>query len=160
MAWSKILLETFGIVYSTVSKMVYVMIPVFIAIECLKDMGSMEKIAALFKGIAGFFRLPGEASLGVIAGIFAGLVLGSGIIIQLSEEVKMSKTQINTMFILVGICHSVIEETVFFAAIGVNAFIILLSRALMALIFCFTYIGIMTCLSRYVKERNSSKAEA
>lgn len=156
MDWSNILLDTFKVSYSTVLKMVYIMVPAFIAIECLKDMGFMEKIAAMFKGVTRFFRLPGEASIGVIAGIFVGLILGSGVIMQLTEEVKMSNTQINTMFILVGICHAIIEETVLFAAIGANAFYILLSRMLMALVFCFMYIGIMTRFPNVVKNRNQA----
>lgn len=156
MAWSNILLDTFKVSCSTVLKMIYIMVPVFIAIECLKDMGFMEKIAAIFKGVTRFFRLPGEASLGVIAGILVGLIIGSGVIMQLTEDVNMSKAQTNTIFILVGICHAIIEETVLFAAIGANAFYILLSRTLMALVFCFLYIGIMTHFQSMVKNRNKA----
>ena len=160
MAWSNVLMDTLKVSYSIVLKMVCIMVPILIAIECLKDMGFMEKIAAGFKGVARLFSLPGEAALGVIAGLFAGLVLGSGVIIQLTEEVKMSKIQINTMFIFVGICHSIIEETLIFVAIGANIVYILLCRLLLALTFCFIYIWTMTSLLGYGKEQKSSKADS
>lgn len=159
MAWSNVFLETFEVSYSTVLKMIYIMVPIFISIECLKDMGFMEVIAIKFKGVARLFGLPGEAAIGVIVGLMAGLVTGSGVITQLTEEVKMSKIQINTLFILIGICHSIIEETVLFVAIGANVAYILLSRVLMALVFSFAYIGINTGLSRYHKEQKSSKTD-
>jgi len=159
MAWSNVLVDTLKVSYSIVLKMVCIMVPMLIFIECLKDMGFIEKIASGFKGVARLFRLPGEAALGVIVGLFAGLVLGSGVIIQLTEEVKMSKTQINTMFIFIGICHSIIEETVIFIAIGANVAYILLSRLLFALVFCFLYIWIMTSLLGYGKGQKSSEAD-
>ncbi|HYE83583.1 MAG TPA: nucleoside recognition domain-containing protein [Clostridia bacterium] len=144
MDWIKALLETFHVSYSTILKMVFVIFPLLIAIECLKDMGWLEKIASKSQGITRFLRLPGEAALGLIVGFFFGVIFGSGVIMQITEEVKMTRNQINTMFAFIGICHAVIEETIFFTAIGANGAVILAGRILTSLLFGFMYIWITT----------------
>ena len=53
----------------------------------------------------------------------------------------MTKTQVNTLFLFIGICHGVIEETIVFTSIGANGLIILASRFTAALIFTFVHVG-------------------
>lgn len=144
MDWWKVLIETINVSYATILKMVYIVIPLLIAIECLKDMGWLEKISSRFQGVTKFFKLPGESALGIIVGFSAGLILGSGVIMQITEDVKMSKLQINIMFIFIGICHAIIEETILFTAIGASGIIILLSRTLTALVVTLIYIRVET----------------
>ncbi len=147
MDWTKVLLETLYVSYSTIIKMIFVIVPLLIAIECLKDMGWLEKLSARLRGVTRFLRLPGEAALGLIVGFFVGLLFGSGVIMQTTEEVKMTRTQINTLFVFIGLCHAVIEETILFTAIGANGAAILLSRILTALLFGFMYIWITSWTS-------------
>ena len=142
MDWTKVLLETLYVSYSTILKMTFVIIPLLIGIECLKDIGWLEKISARFQGVTRFLGLPGEAALGLIVGLFVGLLFGSGVIMQTTEEVKMTRTQINTMFVFIGICHAVIEETIVFTSIGANGVLVLLGRVLTSLVFGFMYIWI------------------
>ena len=54
----------------------------------------------------------------------------------------MTKTQINTLFLFIGICHGVIEETVVFTSMGANGLILFTSRFAAALIFTFLYIWV------------------
>ena len=144
MDWTKVLLETLHVSYSTILKMTFIIIPLLIAIECLKDMGWLEKISSRCQGATRFLRLPGEAALGLIVGLLVGLIFGSGVIMQITEEVKMTRTQMNILFVFIGICHAVIEETIIFTAIGANGAIILFGRVLTSLLFGFMYIWITT----------------
>jgi len=154
MDWTKVFMETLYVSYSTITKMIIVIVPLLIAIECLKDMGWLEKLSARFRGVTRFLRLPGEAALGLIVGLFVGLLFGSGVIMQITEEVKMTRTQINTLFVFIGLCHAVIEETILFTAIGANGVAILLCRILTSLIFGFMYIWITARTSYISRERD------
>jgi hypothetical protein len=156
MDWTKILLETLNISYSTILKMIVLIVPLLIAMECLKDMGWLEKISIRFQGVTRFLRLPGEAALGMIAGLFVGLILGSGVIMQITEEVKMTRTQLNTLFVFIGICHAVIEETILFTAIGANGIFILFSRVFTSLLFGFMYIWITSWAAGIRREKSTS----
>lgn len=147
MDWTKVLLETAAVSYSTIFKMILIVVPLIIAIECLKDMGWMGKISESFQGVTKVLSLPGESAIGIIVGFMVGLVLGSGVIMQLTEEVKLTRYQLNVFFVFIGICHAIIEETILFTAIGANGIAVLLSRALAALIFTFMYIRIAAWLT-------------
>jgi hypothetical protein len=139
MDWSKVFMETFSSSYSIIIRITLIIVPLLILIECLKDIGWLEKIAARSQGVTRFFGLPGESAIGLIVGFFTGIVFGSGVIIQIQEEAKMTKTQINTLFLFIGICHGVIEETVVFTSMGANGLILFSSRFAAALIFTFLY---------------------
>ncbi len=149
MDWSKVFIETFQSSYSIILKITFIVIPLLILIECLKDIGWLEKIAAHSHNVTRFFGLPGESAIGLIIGLFVGIVFGSGVIMQVRKEAEMTKAQINVLFLFIGICHGVIEETIVFTAVGANGLILLTSRFLAALIFTFLYIGIIKLTSGY-----------
>lgn len=142
MDWARVFMETISVSFSTIFKMTLVIIPLIIAIECMKDMGWLERISLRLRGVTRLLRLPGEAALGMMVGFLVGLIFGSGVIMKTTEEVKMTRTQLNTMFVFIGICHAVIEETVIFTAIGANAVVVLLGRVLTSLLFGFGYLWI------------------
>jgi hypothetical protein len=142
MDWSKVLVETLSSSYSIILKITLIVVPLLILIECLKDIGWLEKIASHSQGVTRFFGLPGESAIGLIVGFFTGIVFGSGVIMQIQQEAKMTKTQINTLFLFIGICHGVIEETVVFTSMGANGLILFTSRFAAALIFTFLYIWV------------------
>lgn len=149
MDWSKVFIETFDASCSIILKIILIVVPLLILVECLKDIGWLEKIAARSRCITRLFGLPGESAIGLIVGFFTGIVFGSGVIMQVQEEAKMSRMQLNVLFIFIGICHGIIEETIVFTAIGANGLILFISRLSAALIFTFLYIGVMKMVSGY-----------
>lgn len=156
MDWTKVLLETINVSYSTILKITLIIIPLMITIEGLKDMGWLEKVSSRFRGVTKLLRLPDEAALGLIIGFLFGVIFGSGVIMQITEEVKMTKTQINTMFVFIGICHAAIEETIIFTSIGANGAVILLCRILTSLLFGFMYIWITAWTMGIKREQDVS----
>lgn len=149
MDWSKVFYETLSSSYSTLFRIIVVVIPLLIIIECLKDIGWLEKIASRSHGITRVFGLPGESAVGLIVGLFTGIVFGSGVIMQIREETNMTKTQLNVLFLFIGICHGIIEETVVFTAVGANGFILLISRFAAALVVTFSYIQVIRLINRH-----------
>jgi spore maturation protein SpmB len=148
MDWTKVLIETFSGSFSIITKLTLIILPLLIAIECLKDLGWMDKIALHCQGITKIFGLPGESAIGLTIGLFTGIVFGSGVILQIQQEANMTRTQMNVLFIFIGICHAVIEETVVFTAIGANGFVIMSSRLIAAFVFTFIYMQIARLMSR------------
>lgn len=157
MNWAEVFSETFEVSFSTVFKMTIIIVPLLIGIECLKDMGWMEKLSAKMKKITEIIGLPGEAAFGMIVAFSVGLVFGSGVIIQTRKEVKMTKKQMNTMFIFIGMCHAAIEETIIFITVGANGLIVMLSRVLTSLLFGFIYFWVTKYTDYYIK-KSSEKA--
>lgn len=157
MDWWAVILDTYNTSISTILKMLYVVIPLLILIECLKDGGILEKISSRAQGVTKLLRLPGEAALGLVVGIFVGLIFGSGVIMQTREDVEMTRTQLNVLFIFLGLCHAVVEETILFTAIGAQGAVILISRIIVAVLFCFSYIWISRWMSGFRNNLLSGK---
>lgn len=159
MDWMKIIIETISESFSSLLTVAYIVIPILIAIECLKDAGWLEKFSAKCEGFTKFLKLPGESALGLMVGIFIGLTFGSGVILKIKEDVKMTKTQLNVLFIFVGVCHAVVEETALFTAVGAYGSVLVISRIVVALIFCFSYIWIVKRFEGLKGKSNSSSLE-
>jgi len=124
--------------------MIYIVIPIIVIIECLKDSGWFERIANKTQRITKFFKLPGESALGITVGLLVGLTFGSGVIMQMKEEANISRMQLNTLFIFIGLCHAIIEETILFTTVGAYGAVLLLNRITMAFAFTAIYIIINT----------------
>lgn len=125
-------------------KIAYIMIPLIVLVEVLKDSGLLEKISQKCRWFTRLFRLPEQISFGVIIGVFVGLLYGSGIISRLLEDVHLTRKQLNTLFILVSICHAVFEETALYLAGGANAFLILGFRLVIGIGFALCYAHLFT----------------
>ncbi|HQI17669.1 MAG TPA: hypothetical protein PLL37_11980, partial [Bacillota bacterium] len=139
MNWVGVFIETFEVSLSTILKMTIIIVPLLIGIEYLKEIGWMEKLSAKLRKVSELIGLPGEAALGMIVAYSVGLVFGSGVIIRIKKEVEMTRKQINTMFIFIGMCHAVVEETIIFTAVGANGIIVLVSRILASFLFGILY---------------------
>jgi len=159
MDWMKIMLETINESLSSLLTVTYIVVPILIAIECLKDIGWLEKLSARCEGFTKFLRLPGESALGLTVGILIGLTFGSGVILKIKEDVKMTKTQLNVLFIFVGICHAIVEETALFTAVGAYGAVLVMTRILVAIVFCFSYIGIVKWSEKLRDKRDASSVE-
>ena len=142
MNWAGVFMETFEVSFSTILKMTIIIVPLLIGIEYLKEIGWMEKLSAKLRKVSELIGLPGEAAFGMIVAYSVGLVFGSGVIIQMKKEVEMTRKQINTMFIFIGMCHAVLEETIIFTAVGANGIIVLVSRVLASFLFGLLYVWI------------------
>jgi len=142
MNWAGVFIETFEVSFSTILKMTIIIVPMLICIEYLKEIGWMEKLSAKLRKVSKLIELPGEAALGMIVAYSVGLVFGSGVIIRIKKEVEMTRKQINTMFIFIGMCHAVVEETIIFTAVGANGIIVLVSRVLASFLFGLLYVWI------------------
>lgn len=111
------------------------LLPLFIALQFLKDGGILQKISQWLGFILRPLRLPGDAGLPMIAGLTVGLTYGSGIILQVAEEGKLTRDELTVACVALGICHALVEETMLMTAAGASGLLLVGSRALFGLLF-------------------------
>lgn len=124
---------------SGISKVVALwwLIPLFVAIQWLKDGGWLDKVARLMKPVLSPLRLPGEAGVPVVAALTVGLSYGAGVILQAGEEGKLSRNELTVTCVFVGITHALIEETILFTGIGANGVLLITLRVVLGLLFAW-----------------------
>lgn len=111
------------------------LVPLFVVIQLLKDSGWLDKLSDHMRPLLKPLRLPGEAGLPVVAGLAVGITYGAGIFFQVADEGKLTRDELTTAFIFLGICHAVIEETILFTALGINGLLLLFVRLVVATLF-------------------------
>lgn len=120
-----------------VLKLALIILPFMVMVEFAKQYGWMEFISQRSQWFTRVFRLPESAALPVFAGLFIGIVSGSGVILQAAKEENYSRSTLTILFVMIGICHSLFEETVLFLGIDANILIVVWARLTTALLFAY-----------------------
>lgn len=121
---------------------VEIVIPLMVAIEFFKHWDIINKVSPFFKPVLKPLRLPAEALFPLVAGLLFGMTYGAGIIIQSSREGAVTKKDLFTVLLFLVICHSLIEDTMLFVAVGANFWVIVVSRLVMAFLITFGWVRI------------------
>jgi hypothetical protein len=121
----------------SLGKLAVIILPLMIIIEFIKQYGWLEKLSKQAEVYTRIFFLPGTAALPCLVGIFIGIISGSGIIIQTASETGLTRSQLSIVFVMVGICHSLFEETIIFVGTGVNVLILMTVRLILSLVLAY-----------------------
>ncbi|HWR39762.1 MAG TPA: hypothetical protein VN611_09690 [Patescibacteria group bacterium] len=128
----------------TVGKLAMIILPLMVGIEFAKEFGWLEILSRRSVWFTRAFHLPPSAALPAFAGLFIGIVSGSGIILQIAKEERYARSTLTILFVMVGICHSLLEETILFVGLEVNLFLVAGSRLIAALVFSYIFSRIVT----------------
>ncbi len=66
-----------------------------------------------------------------------GLVFGAGVIISFANDGTLTKRDLILVLVFLGICHSIIEDTLIFAALGANLWVLISCRFILAALAAF-----------------------
>ena len=100
--------------------MVKVIVPFYIGIEFLKQTNVLPALGKLFAPYMALLGLPGEAALGLAAGLFVNLYAAIAVIAPLDLPAK----DVTIIALILGIAHSLPIETAVTRQAGVNAWIL------------------------------------
>lgn len=116
-----------------------VIVVLLVAVELLRESGWMVRLTDKLGWAAKAMGIPNEGMFGVVVGLVGGISYGSSIIYDITQSLNLNRTQLNAMFILVAICHAIVEETAVYAATGANVLYIMLCRAVFGVGFVALY---------------------
>ena len=121
------------------------LIPIMIIIEIFKDTKLIDKISDFFNPVSEFFTLSGTSGVSLLFGLFFGLTIGAGAIIQSVKDYNVDKRSVFLIIMFLSTCHAVFEDTFIMGAVGANILHLLTARFISAIL--TTYI-----LSRAIKK--------
>ncbi|RXI48800.1 nucleoside recognition protein [Malaciobacter mytili] len=93
-------------------------IPIYILAEVLYYYNTLAYISFLVEPFTSFLNLPKEASLSIISGIFLNLYAA----VAFAAPLEMDTKQWTTLAIFLGICHSLVVESIIMKKIGLSSF--------------------------------------
>ena len=117
------------------SAMIFAIIYALMFIQrAMERFGLMEKLVKPLSPIMVFFGLPRDAAYLWLVGNVLGISYGSAVMLDMEEEGKISREEANEVNYHLIMNHSMLEDTLVFAASGVSALWILTTRLLFALL--------------------------
>ncbi len=119
---------------SSVLNIAKIVIPLMVAIQLLKDLNILNKLSHLMRPLAKFLGISEDSTFPLIIGLVIGLAYGAGVIINSAKEGNLNKKDLYLVVIFLVACHSVFEDTLLFAAIGANGWLLLGTRIIIALV--------------------------
>lgn len=115
--------------------------------KILKKTGAIEKLNTSLKPALEFIGMSKNAVPITIIGMTLGLAYGGGLIIQETKSKLVSKKDVFLSFSLMGLTHSIIEDTILILSIGASIFGILVGRILFTIIVIVVLIKFINRLS-------------
>lgn len=108
-----------------------IVIPLMIVIELLSAYGIMKKITDFLKPSLRYFNLSPEAGVPLLIGQFLGLSYSAGVLVQYSKDNKVPQNEMWVVCLSLGLCHSLIEDTMLFVAVGARLWVLVVSRLIL-----------------------------
>ena len=114
-----------------------IIIPLMVGLALLKDSHLLDRAAGFLQPVMKGLRLSNNAAYPLLAGLFLGIVFGSGVIISFARDGSLTKRDLVLVLVFLGICHSIIEDTVVFIALGANGWVLIGVRFFLAALTAF-----------------------
>ena len=108
-----------------------------IVLALLTDARLLDRGVDFIQPVMKRLKLSGRVAFPLLAGLFLGIVFGSGVIISFANDGTLTKRDLIIVLVFLGICHSVIEDTLVFAALGANWWVLISSRFILAALAAF-----------------------
>lgn len=121
------------------------LVPIMIVIEIFKDLKLIDMISRFFRPITRFFTLSDKSGVSLLFGVFFGLTIGAGAILQSVKDYDVDKRSIFLLTMFMSPCHAVFEDSFIMGAVGANIFYLLSARFISA-------IAVTFILSRIIKK--------
>jgi hypothetical protein len=124
-----------------------IIIVLLFSLKVLKAMGIEQIIALLLQPILALLGISREAISLTIVGITLGLSFGGGLLINEARQGKVKARDVFTAMVLLGILHSLIEDTLLILLMGADLNSILWARILFAIIVVAVISRVITFMS-------------
>ena len=132
MDWLLIIREIITSVLRITLVLTAIIMPLMLGLALLRDSRLLDRAAAFLQPVMQRLKLSDRAAYPLLAGLFLGIVIGSGVIIAFANDGRLAKRDLMLILVFLGVCHSIIEDTVVFIALGANGWILFCARFVLA----------------------------
>jgi hypothetical protein len=114
-----------------------IIIPLMVVLALLTDTRLLDRGVGFIQPVMQRLNISNRVAFPLLAGLFLGIVFGSGVIISFANDGTLTKRDLILVLVFLGICHSIIEDTLIFAALGANWWVLISCRFVLAALAAF-----------------------
>jgi spore maturation protein SpmB len=119
-----------------VGQLALIVTAVMIMMEFFQEYNILDKLTGLMTPFTRLLGMSSEANLPLMAGLLLGIGYGGAIILDSTRQGKLSRQDIFLINLFLVLCHSLIEDTLIWAALGAKAVQLQIGRFVLALLVC------------------------
>lgn len=115
------------------SKVLVILLALMLLTEWMRAHDIYHRIASPLRPLLAFMGLPGSVAFLWVTAMVLGLAYGSGLLMEEAREPgRYSPQDLRSLNVSIAVCHSVLEDTALFVAVGASLLWILVPRFLAA----------------------------
>jgi hypothetical protein len=135
---------------SSLGKIALILIPVMVFMEVAQHFKLVDYLSARIEPLVRVLKIPREAAFPLMAGLLLGIIYGAAVILDYSRQGRLKERDLLLVVVFLSINHSIVEDTLIFAALGAHVITLFFFRLLLA-------IGITRAAAAYLdgKERRN-----
>ncbi len=122
-------------------------------LQIMKKIGITNLMTRLLEPLLKLLGMSREAAPVTIVGMTLGLSYGGGLIIQEAQSGRLSKRDLFASVTLMGLCHSIFEDTLLMMVLGAHVSGIFWGRLLFSLVAIFLLVRLINKLPEHLFER-------
>ena len=130
-------IDTLMGLWSLMLKVFFIVVPLMILLEISREFKWLDKLIAACYPVTRRIGLKRDSIYPLVAGVIFGISYGAGVLIGESDSGRIKGNQMFLVALFLGICHSILEDTLLFGAQGANMLIIMAVRIPMAMVIVF-----------------------
>ena len=124
-----------------------IILALLVLMKVLERLGVTRALTRLLEPLLEALGMSAAAAPITIVGMTLGISFGGGLIIQEAQSGKLSRRDVFSSLALMGLCHSLIEDTLLMVVLGAHVSGILWARLLFALVVAFVLVRCVAGLS-------------
>ena len=125
--------------FNSLIKVFFVITPLLVFLEVVKETGWLERVSQRLTPALKHFSLSPAAAPALVAGLFIGLIYGAGVLYQTRQEGRVQTAEMTILCLFLSLNHAVIEDVAILAAMGAQAWVLVIARLLPAVILTYLY---------------------
>lgn len=122
-------------------------------LKILKKIGFIDLMSRLLNPLLSLIGIGRNATPLTIIGLTLGITYGGALIIEQSKSLNISKPEVFYSMVLMGLCHSIIEDTLLVLSLGSSIWGILVGRLVFAILLTFFIVK----FSKIIKTQHFNK---
>lgn len=140
LAWGRSMGKTLAYIFA-------IILALLVLMKVLERLGVTRALTRLLEPLLEALGMSAAAAPITIVGMTLGISFGGGLIIQEAQSGKLSRRDVFSSLALMGLCHSLIEDTLLMVVLGAHVSGILWARLLFALVVAFVLVRCVAGLS-------------
>lgn len=125
--------------FSLALKIFLIVMPLIIFLEWARTQLWFARVIKASSAVFAPIGFRSESLFALITGVIFGISYGAGVLIPQAQSGTISRKQVFLIALFLCLCHAIFEDTLLFVMLGANAWVIVATRIVAAMLIVYVF---------------------